>query len=220
MTASNKTKRKKNNRRRRKTRIRPWVWVACAILTALLIVIPILMEFRPDMVPLYEDVAYPRTYSEYVEKYAQEYGVEENLVYAVIKTESGFQPDAVSENNAKGLMQITEETFDWISWKLGESGQYVHDDLYDPELCIRYGTYFLGYLIDEFDGYTEVLAAYHAGRSAVNDWLDNPEYSSDGVTLDYIPYDDTAHYVTKVLNNYSKYTQIYREENQQAGQSQ
>ena len=97
----------------------------------------------------YQKTAYPREYSQYVEKYAREYQVDEDLIYAVIKTESGFDPKAVSVNDAKGLMQITKDTFDWISGKLGYKDKQ-HDDLFDPETGIEYGTFFLSYLLNEF----------------------------------------------------------------------
>ena len=57
---------------------------------------------------------FPREYSEFVEPFAEEYGLDPLLIYAFIRTESGFDPAAQSNVDARGLMQITEETFDWI----------------------------------------------------------------------------------------------------------
>lgn len=160
---------------------------------------------------VYETAMYPKKYQDLVEKYAAQYGLDENFVYAVIKTESGFQPDACSENNARGLMQITEDTFHWIGTKLGSdvSGQYTHDDMFQPEVNIMYGTFLLSYLEQEFGDDQVVLSAYHAGRGAANQWLADKNYSSDGKTLDVIPYSDTSHYVSKVMKNYQRYNQIY-----------
>ena len=88
-----------------------------------------------------QEFLYPREYSEYVEKYSAEYGISEILIYAVIHTESGFDPDAVSSADAIGLMQMTEDTFDWLLTKTGED--YEFNDLFTPEVSIKYGTYFL-----------------------------------------------------------------------------
>ena len=140
---------------------------------------------------------YPTEYEQYVTKYAKEYGVEPALIYAVIKTESGFDNYAVSEVGARGLMQMTEETFDWIRTKIG--GTETFDDLYQPEVSIHYGTYLLNYLLDEFDGDVDTaMSAYHAGSASVRSWLKNPANSEDGRRLNHIPKADTEHYVNKI----------------------
>lgn len=153
---------------------------------------------------------YPREYTEYVEKYSEEYGISEILVYAVIRTESGFDPNAVSSADAIGLMQMTEDTFDWLLTKTGED--YEFNDLFTPEISIKYGTYFLKILQDEYDITATVAAAYHAGMGNVSSWLENPEYSEDGQRLKNIPIADTAHYVDKIMNAIEKYNSIYYQE--------
>lgn len=157
---------------------------------------------------LYVKKSYPTDYSEYVEKYSAEYGVDKFLVYAVIKTESGFRADAVSSAKARGLMQITEVTFDWIKFRLGDEESEFYD-MYDPETNIRYGCWFLGFLCEEFGNVEEVAAAYHAGRSKVNEWLNDEKYSADGVHLDVIPGRDTAHYVSKITKALDTYIRLY-----------
>ena len=152
---------------------------------------------------------YPKKYSEYVEQYAAEYEIEENLLYAVIRTESGFDPDSVSSASAQGLTQITEDTFDWLMTKTGE--HYDFDDLFIPEIAIRYGAFFLSLLQREYGVTETVLAAYHAGMGNVSSWLDDPEYSDDGRHLTKIPISDTAHYVHKVTTAMEKYEKIYEE---------
>ena len=153
---------------------------------------------------------YPKKYSEYVEKYASEYGISETLLYSVIRTESGFAPDSVSVADAIGLTQITEDTFDWLIMKSGED--YVFNDLFTPEISIKYGAYFLSLLQEEFAITETVVAAYHAGRGNVLSWLSNPEYSDDGEHLKSIPISDTAHYVSKVMSAMDNYYKIYAEE--------
>ncbi len=156
------------------------------------------------------EFVYPKSYSEYVEKYAEEYDIDEILLYALIRTESGFDPKAESEVGARGLTQITEETFDWLLTKTGED--YTFDDLFEPEVSIKYGAYFLSILQDEYAITKTVVAAYHAGMGSVSSWLENGNYSDDGVNLQQIPIEDTAHYVNKVLTAIENYKKIYPEE--------
>lgn len=157
----------------------------------------------------YLKYTHPIKYENYVEKYSREYGLDKFLVYAVIKTESGFDPAAVSNVGARGLMQIMEDTFDWVSFRLDdEDTRYL--DMYDPETNIRYGCYLLGFLCDEFGCVETAMAAYHAGRGRVNEWLEDSEISSDGVHLDVIPISDTAHYVGKIVKAMDTYKELYQ----------
>jgi len=155
-----------------------------------------------------EDARYPREYSELIEKKAKENGLPLSLVYAVVRTESGFEPNAESNIGARGLMQLTHETFDWIDYKRGSTGA-AWDDMYDPETNLDYGTFLLSTLLREFGTVENALAAYHAGWNAVKSWLADPAYSSDRVTLDRIPYSDTEYYVKKVTDAMKGYQDTY-----------
>lgn len=157
---------------------------------------------------VYLEKSYPMEYKGYVEKYSREYNVDKYLVYAVIKTESGFDKDALSNVGARGLMQIMEDTFDWIKFRMGDT-ETAYFDMYTAELNIKYGCWFLGYLTEEFGNVEAVAAAYHAGRGKVNEWLANKEYSKDGVHLDEIPSSDTAHYVSKITTAVDTYKKLY-----------
>ncbi|MGN0556861.1 MAG: lytic transglycosylase domain-containing protein [Acutalibacteraceae bacterium] len=151
-----------------------------------------------------QTVIYPDGYSEFVEKYADEYGVDRDLVYAVIKCESSFDPDAVSKVGAIGLMQLTPETFDWVQTKLGDES-YSQEDLYDPEINIRHGVYLLKLHLAEFGDVKTALCAYHAGRGIVNKWLNDSAYSSDGKTISATPYKETNAYNERVMKIRDKY---------------
>lgn len=173
----------------------------------LLLTTAILVIIIYSVVSLGLGVLYPKQYSRYVTETCEALDLEEPLLYAVINTESSFDKDAVSAVGAKGLTQITDETFLWLQTKTNEERPV--DDLFLPEVSIYYGGYFLDLLLDEF-GNTEVaLAAYHAGRGRVNEWLADPRYSKDGKTLDDIPFADTKLYVEKVMKNYERYIKIY-----------
>ncbi|MBQ8171409.1 MAG: lytic transglycosylase domain-containing protein [Oscillospiraceae bacterium] len=151
---------------------------------------------------------HPIGYGSYVEKYAAEYGIDKYLVYAVIKTESSYDHRAVSNVGARGLMQIMEDTFDWIKFRMGDE-ETEYSDMFDPEVNIRYGCFLLGFLYEEFGNIDAAMAAYHAGRGAVNGWLSDSEYSRDGVHLDKIPIRDTAHYVDKINAAMQTYIRLY-----------
>ena len=117
----------------------------CVLLAAVFILSAALywnFKIRPEQ----ERRMYPREYSELVEKYAFENSLPVELVFAVILTESSFRADALSSAGAKGLMQITDDTNDWISRMQGDVGWLedaeVTDELFDPETNIRRGCYF------------------------------------------------------------------------------
>lgn len=149
---------------------------------------------------------YPNDYKAEVDKYSKEYGVSSELVYAVIRAESKFNKDAVSDRGAVGLMQIMSTTGEWAAEKIG----LTQVDLMDPDTNIHIGTYYLAYLLDMYSG-DEVcaVAAYNAGPSNVDEWLADSECSKDGKTLDKIPFDETGAYVKKVMENIDKYGFLY-----------
>lgn len=151
---------------------------------------------------------FPQKYSEYVEKYANEYNVDKNLCYAIIRCESNFEPDAVSTAGAKGLMQMTDETFSFITSKLYD---YKVDlsYIYNPETNIQCGVWYISYLKGKFITDSEVIAAYNAGPNKVSDWLADQKYSTDGITLNSLPYTETEKYIKRVLRAKECYQKLY-----------
>lgn len=166
--------------------------------------------FAEDLVRAVERMAYPRAYAPDVRQYAAQYGIEENILYAVIRTESGFQPDAESDAGARGLMQITDETFAWIKSKLAPGEEITFDDLFDPHTNIRFGAYLLSACLERYGGdLSTAAAAYHSGMGLVDSLLAQEEYSSDGKTLSSFPYRQMNRYVYKINESYQKYRAIY-----------
>lgn len=157
----------------------------------------------------YYQSAYPIKYQETVLQYAKEFKIPCELVFAVIKNESSFDPQAVSNIGAIGLMQITEETFDFIKLRLKDTSLIVYNDLFDPTLNIKYGTALLSILYKEFKTFPNILCAYHAGWGSVKKWLANPDYTPDGENITTIPFKDTAIYVERVLKAFEMYQKIY-----------
>lgn len=150
---------------------------------------------------------YPLEFSQHVEKYAGKNGLESDFVFAIIRAESGFDPTAVSSVGAKGLMQLTPETFTWLQTKTKETLE--EDALFDPETNIRYGTLLLSILKERYREDAEILCGYHAGIGITRQWLENPEFSKNGITLDYIPYGDTRLHVSRVKEYRKMYNRLY-----------
>ncbi|HRN39636.1 MAG TPA: lytic transglycosylase domain-containing protein [Ruminococcus bromii] len=164
--------------------------------------------FYEDAKKKLDEMNYPRTYSTYVEKAAKDYDLDPALIYAVIHTESGFDPKAESGVGAKGVMQMMPSSFEWLQEQRGCAGQYTEDDLFDPEICIDYGSYLLKYFYDYYGTERSAIAAYNAGF-VVSDWLNDTNYSSDGKNLDSIPYPETENYVDKVESAKEMYIKLY-----------
>ena len=157
-----------------------------------------------------EQWEYPRKYSDLVEYYAGKYSLDEKMLYAVIRTESNFDPNAQSSVDARGLMQITEITFDWIKSNIAPGEELTFDDLYDPETNIRFGSYFFSYCLQRYgNDLATAAAAYHSGWGTVDELLQDSQYTDDGVTLTQFPYNQMNRYVNKVTSAYRRYCEIY-----------
>lgn len=155
-------------------------------------------------------IFYPHKFSEEVQESSREFSVDEELIYAVIRTESGFREKVVSHAGAVGLMQLMPETFEWLQDRLDGEVIYGAERLEDASVNIRYGTYFLSYLLELYDDVGTACAAYNAGTTTVDGWLSDSRYSPDGRTLSEIPYPETARYVEKVLKALEIYRKIYQ----------
>lgn len=152
---------------------------------------------------------YPLKYSVFVEQYSQEYNLDKMLIYAVIKCESNFNPNAVSPKDAKGLMQLTDDTFEWVQLKEGTGGKLNAETLFDPQTNIKYGTLLLSLHIKEFSDIPTALAAYNAGRGQVQKWLKDGKVveKSDGNCS--VPFKETEAYINRVLKVKEIYQKLY-----------
>ena len=150
---------------------------------------------------------YKTDYRQYVEKYAEKYGVEKELLYAVIKVESKFDPNAISKSKAKGLMQIMDSTAVEIANKIDEL--IVDETLFDPEKNIMIGTKYYSELLELYNGNMLLaLTAYNAGIGNVKEWIDNGIIKADGSDIENIPYKETNMYVRKIIRNYKIYQKL------------
>jgi len=148
-------------------------------------------------------------YQRMIEKYAQQRSVQPELVAAVIRAESKFKPKAVSHRGAIGLMQIMPDTANWIAGELGEK-EITSEKLKESELNIRYGTWYLSSLLEEFEG-NEILAlaAYNAGHGNVHEWMEEHGWKNDFDQIKSIPFAETRKYVEKVLNYRKQFARLY-----------
>ena len=157
-----------------------------------------------------QKLIYKKEYSEYVEKYAQSYNVDENLVYAVIKAESNFNPNAKSSKDAIGLMQLVESTAKDVSKKVDIqlTDDELKEKLLEPEININLGTKYLSILIDRYQNVEVAVTAYNAGIGTVDNWIEKGVIKVDGSDIENIPYKETNNYVRKILRDYKIYTNL------------
>ena len=186
-----------------------------AFLVALLVILSVaviflavaaVFEYLPSLFEDVDEITYPLEYRDEIENASEEFNVPIERICAVIYVESRFDPNVTSPVGARGLMQIMPETFTDIQKALKTN--YTDDDLYDPEINIRAGTYYLSYLYKILGDWELVHAAYNAGIGNVWSWLDDDRYSKDGKLIE-IPFDETKNYVKKVAIAKEKYTELY-----------
>ncbi len=152
-----------------------------------------------------EEVTLPLQHEDIIRQQAREKDVPADLIAAVIYNESRFR-DQTSHAGARGLMQITPSTAQVIE-RLSGGQTFNFDDLSDPDINIRYGTFYLHYLIQKFgDNEIAALAAYNAGETNAAAW------GGSSLSLDDIPFPETRDYVENVLEKRDEYARHYRHE--------
>ena len=158
-------------------------------------------------------LAYPLGYYNHVEQYAAQFGIDENLVLAVIREESRFNPRTVSWAHARGLMQLIPQTGMNVARLIGIRPYYT-SRLHDPDVNIKMGCYYLAQLLKRFKG-NKVLAvaAYNGGPVRVEKWMRRWQALTGDVDMDEfvesIPLAETRRYVQKVMKSYNEYKRLY-----------
>ena len=156
-------------------------------------------------------IIYPVYYESLVFEAAAENELDPYLLISVMYVESKFNPEAVSKQGARGLMQIMPQTGNWAADNLGYQNFEV-DDLYDPQVNIQCGSWYLARLKAEFDNRLPVvLAAYNGGQGNVGQWLENEKWDGKHENLAAIPFSETRGYVKKVIKIYQRYQYIYKD---------
>lgn len=180
--------------------------LVCGLIILILIVF--LMVFKNKI----QRIFYPKSYEEFVSMYSDEYGVDENLVFAVIKAESNFQEDAVSHKDALGLMQIMKETAEDVARKYNIEIDFNNSEreILNVQNNIKIGTKYLAVLLEKYKNIEVAVAAYNAGIGTVDNWIEKGIIKSDGSDIENIPYKETNNYVRKILRNYKIYQDLYK----------
>ena len=167
------------------------------VLALVLLGLPLVLE-APDLA---RRLTQPVEYEETIRDAAAEHDVEPALIAAVIRTESGFDPDVESSQGAYGIMQIRPETAGFISERGGIAGDYR-----GPKTNIRMGTWYLNYLQERYEGDERlVLAAYNSGEGQVDSWVSEGGFD---VYRD-IPFEETRQYVQDVSEARDVYEELY-----------
>lgn len=180
--------------------------LVCGLIILILIVF--LIVFKNKI----QRIFYPKSYEEFVSMYSDEYGVDENLIFAVIKAESNFQEDAVSHKDALGLMQIMKETAEDVARKYNIEIDFNNSEreILNVQNNIKIGTKYLAVLLEKYKNIEVAVAAYNAGIGTVDNWIEKGIIKSDGSDIENIPYKETNNYVRKILRNYKIYQDLYK----------
>jgi soluble lytic murein transglycosylase len=150
----------------------------------------------------YERLRYPLSYEHIIVGHSRNYDLDPALLAAVIYRESKFHADARSSSGAIGLMQLLPDTAKGIAIHTGGS-RFEVSDLYDPEINVRYGSFYLRRLIRKYDDLPLALAAYNAGQANVDGWIGRDAG---------IEFPETREYVDKVVDLQKIYARAYEDE--------
>ena len=172
------------------------------LMTIILIIILVVICANKLMIK----ILYKKEYSECVSKYAQMYNIDENLIYSIIKVESNFDANAVSSQNAQGLMQLMYTTAEEVARK--NNIELTEENILEPDINIKLGTIYLSTLLEKYECIEVALAAYNAGSGNVDKWIENGIIKEDGSDIENIPFKETNNYVRKIIRDYEIYKKI------------
>lgn len=151
---------------------------------------------------------YKIEYNEYIEINANNYGIEKALIYAIIKNESGFNQNAISVSNAKGLMQIMDTTAQEVANK--NNIELDNANIFEPGINIKIGVIYISELIDKYKKIELALAAYNAGIGNVDKWISQGIINKEASNIENVPYKETNMYIRKVMRDYKIYKKILK----------
>ncbi len=152
---------------------------------------------------------HPVKYKEEIIEQARSFDLPAELVASMINVESSFNPNAKSNKDAIGLMQVKLSTAEYLIDYYNLNETISETDLFIPNINIRFGCMYFKYLLNKFQNINTALASYNAGETRVRVWLSDKNYSLDNETLYNIPYNETKNYVTRVNKNVRFYQKIY-----------
>lgn len=155
------------------------------------------------------EAAYPKAYSQYVEKYTKSYAVPQELVWGIMRAETQYRRDAISPVGALGLMQVMPFTGHKVATLVGEK-EFKVPMLLQPETSVKFGSKYLKRMMDKFDNTIPLVAAgYNAGPHRVKNWLVSFGNLETDEFIEHIPFLETRNYVKRVVSNAYVYSQLY-----------
>ena len=144
----------------------------------------------------------PVKYQAEIDKYAEEFSLEKELLTALIYVESRFNKSSESPKGAVGLMQLMPSTAYWIAEELGHNN-FTLTDLREPEINIKFGSWYFSYLFQKFDkNLIKTIAAYNAGENNVRNWINN---GWQGDIKQKLPFSETDNFVRRVISTKKYY---------------
>ena len=152
---------------------------------------------------------YPLHYKDIVLKYSKEYGVDPAIVFAIMREESHYDKNIRSPVNAVGLMQIMPSTADWLSPHVGIKRSEI--DLTNPDQNIKFGVYYIKFIMNRVYDTELIMAGYNAGHGRAIRWENEYKRLSKYEKYEYIPFEETRHYIRKVSQSYMAYKHILNE---------
>ncbi len=202
-------RRRPSKAQRRKLLRRRLILLATGLLAAVALLIVIARPFADKAV---QEIALPLRHEDIIRQQAADKDLDPSLIAGVIYVESRFR-DQTSVAGAKGLMQILPSTADYIARKSGGVA-FVQGDLATPQINIAYGSWYLRYLLDHYEGNELLaLAAYNAGEGKVDEWHHNAAANGeDFEAATHIPFPETRSYVGNVLDMRERYKSQYKRE--------
>ncbi len=153
--------------------------------------------------------SYPQAYMHEVTHFSQNFGVDRDFVWGLMRAESRYRQDVSSPVGARGLMQLMPYTATQVSRLLGDES-FDLEQLVQPAANIRLGTRYLQRLSQKFKGQMPLMAAaYNAGPHRVESWLSSFGHLDMDEFIEHIPFVETRNYVKKVTRNYGVYKALY-----------
>ncbi len=163
---------------------------------------------NPHASPRFWRINYPRPYADIVQAAAAEYGLDPLLIWAVMRVESDYDPEALSLAGARGLMQLMPSTQEWVSEQLGRESE--PGEAYLPDRNVEMGAWFLDFLLDYFGGDLELaIMAYNAGVASVESWLEDPMVADRDDLIRWAWFGETREYLQRVSLAYRIYQELY-----------
>jgi soluble lytic murein transglycosylase len=183
-----------------------------AIATTIVLAVCAVLALKPAFHHAVTEISLPLRHEDIIRQQAHDKGLDPALIAGVIYAESRFIDGRTSSAGAKGLMQLTPATAQYIARKSGGTSFQV-SDLGTPQVNIAYGAYYLKYLMARYgDDVPLVLAAYNAGEGNVDKWIAAAKAHDKSLNISAIPFGETRSYVTKVMDARRQYRTTYRSE--------